>query len=246
MKLFQYRLSYFDLNITVLGITIDQAGAALVLVFIAQAGWELLSDGMRVLLDASVDPATLNHIRAIIENEPMISGIKSLTGRSAGRFRFIQASITVKTDNLERAHQIVEDIETKIRSQITRVERVVIHYGPPEKPYDRIALPVADGKSRISEHFGEAPYFGIVHVRRKDNVIEEQKIIENPHKSVKTAKGIRVAEWLLEQGVEHVGMREDVTRKGPGYVLSNGGVRIHAISAGRIDEAVREILAQGL
>lgn len=59
---------------------------------------------------------------------------------------------------------------------------------------------------------------------------------------MKTAKGIRVAEWLLEQGVDHVGMREDVSHKGPGYVLSNGGVRIHRISAGGIDEAAREIL----
>jgi len=239
-------LSYFDIRLGVWGITIDQAGAALVLIFIAKAGWELLSDGMRVLLDASVDPSTLNEIRQIIRDEPMVSEIRSLLGRSAGRFRFIQAKITLRTDHLEKAHQISRKIESKIRTEIPHVERVIIHFGPEEKSHVRIALPVQDGKSRISNHFGEAPFFGILHVRRKDNVIERQNIVENPHRKVKTAKGIRVAEWLLDQGVDHVGMKEDVSHKGPGYVFSNAGVKIHTVSAGRIDEAASEILARGL
>ena len=43
-------LSYFDFHLKIFGVTIDQIGAALILIFIARAGWELLSDGMRVLL----------------------------------------------------------------------------------------------------------------------------------------------------------------------------------------------------
>ncbi len=238
-------LSYFDLDLNILGVTIDQIGAALILIFIARAGWELLSDGMRVLLDASIDFSTLDRIREIIKSEPMVSEIKSLMGRNAGRFRFIQATITLNTDNLERAHRITEDIETKIRKQLTHVEKVIIHYEPQERTHDRVALPLEDGKNRISMHFGEASYFGIVHIHRKDKKIENQEIIENPHRSVDTAKGIRVAEWLVKQGVEHVGMKEDVSHKGPGYVLSNGGVKIHIITAEQIDQAIREIMADG-
>ena len=239
-------LSYFDLNLNILGVTIDQISAALILIFIARAGWELLSDGMRVLLDASIDISTLDSIREIIKSEPMVSEIKSLMGRNAGRFRFIQATITLNTENLERAHRISEDIEMKIRNQVTHVEKVIIHYGPPERTHDRVALPLEDGKGRISTHFGEAPYFGIVHIRRKDKEIEKQEIVENPHRLVETAKGIRVAEWLVEQGVEHVGMKEDVSHKGPGYVFSNGGVKIHIISAKQIGQAINEIVAEGL
>jgi cation diffusion facilitator family transporter len=239
-------LSYFGLNLSILGVTIDQIGAALILIFIARAGWELLSGGMRVLLDASVDLSTLDSIREIIKSEPLVSQIKSLMGRNAGRFRFIEATITLKTENLETAQRISEDIEMKIRNQVTHVEKVIIHCGPIERTRDRVALPLEDGKNRISMHFGEAPYFGIVHIRRKDKEIEKQEIVENPHRSVETAKGIRVAEWLVEQGVEHVGMKEDVSRKGPGYVLSNGGVKIHIISAGQIGQAISEIVAAGL
>ncbi|MBW1803539.1 MAG: cation diffusion facilitator family transporter, partial [Deltaproteobacteria bacterium] len=234
-------LSYFDVHLDILGVTIDRIGAALILIFIARAGWELLSDGMRVLLDASVDFSTLDQIREIIRSEPMVSEIKSLMGRNAGRFRFIQATVTVKTENLDKAHQISEDIEMKIRQQVTHLERVIIHYEPQERSHDRIALPLEDETGRISKHFGEAPYFGIVQIRRNDKKIEKQEILENPYRSVETAKGIRVAEWLVKRGIEHVAMKEDVSHKGPGYVLSNGGVKIHIISAGQLDQAISEI-----
>lgn len=239
-------LSYFNLNLSILGVTIDQMGAVLILVFIAVAGWELLSDGMRVLLDASIDFSTLDNVREIIRSEPLVGEIKSLMGRSAGRFRFLQATITLKTDNLERAHQISEDIQKKIRNHVKHVEKVVIHYVPREKSHVRIALPLEDRKDRICTHFGEAPYFAFVHIRREGKEIEKQEILENLHRSVKTAKGIRVAEWLVGQGVEHVGMKEDVSGKGPGYMLSSRGVKIHLISAEHLGQAISEIAAEGL
>lgn len=237
-------LSYFDIRLNISGVTIDQIGAALILVFIARTGWELLSDGMRVLLDASIDVPTLDRIRQTIQSEPMVRQIKFLAGRNAGRFRFIEATITLKTDNLERAHQISEDIETKIRKKVTHVEKVTIHYEPQERIYDRVALPLTGNQGRISIHFGEAPYFGIFHIHRKSKKIVKQEIVKNPHQTVATAKGIRVAEWLVEKGVEHVGIKEDVSRKGPGYVLSNGGVKIHIISGDKMDLAIDEILCE--
>lgn len=234
-------LSYFNLQYHILGVTIDQIGAALILIFIAHAGWELLSDGMRVLLDASIDFSTLDNIRDIIKSEPLVSKIKSLTGRSAGRYRFIQASITLKTDNLEKAQQVSDEIECKIRNQMTHLEKVIIHYGPDERTHDRIAIPLDDRKGGISMHFGEAPFFVFISIRRENKMIEHQAILENPHRMVKTAKGIRVAEWLIEKGVEHVGMKEDVSQRGPGYVLSNKGVKIHILSAAQINDAIKEM-----
>ena len=238
-------LSYLDVSLNILGVTVDQIGAALILIFIARAGWELLSDGMRVLLDASIDFPTLDTIREIIKGEPLVGEIKSLMGRNAGRFRFIQATITVKTENLDRAHRVSEDIEMKIRDRLAHIEKVIIRYEPQKRSHDRIALPLEDVKGRISAHFGEAPYFVIVHIRRKDREIEKEEILANPYRSLETAKGIRVAEWLVKQGVEHVGVKEDVSHKGPGYVLSSGGVNVHLISADLMDSAINEIVTEG-
>jgi cation diffusion facilitator family transporter len=44
---------------SIFGLRLDQAAALLVVFFIARTGWGLLKDGMRVLLDASLDVKTL-------------------------------------------------------------------------------------------------------------------------------------------------------------------------------------------
>ena len=242
--LFSVILSYFDFKADIMGITVDQIGAALILVFIAHAGWGLLSDGMRVLLDASLDFDTLDRVREIIRSDPMVDEIKGLVGRNAGRFRFIQAEITLKTRDLEKAHQISNTIEKKIREEIPRLEKVTIHYEPEKREYERLALPLENPEGRLSKHFGEAPYFGILEISLQKRKAVTKKILPNPHRSVETAKGIRVAEWLVKQGVEHVGLKEDVSKKGPGYVLSNGGVKLHIISAEELDQAIDEIIVQ--
>lgn len=234
-------LSYFGIDWTVLGISLDQMAAALILVFIGLAGWDLMSDGMRVLLDASIDFSTLDRIQKIMEKQPMVAEIKSLTGRNAGRFRFIEAVITLKTERLEKAHQITQTLEGQIREQVTNVENIIIHYEPQARSHDVIALPLDAPEGGICPHFGEAPYFCMVRVNQETGRTEEKTIMENPFQSMETAKGIRVAEWLSEKGITMVGMKEDVSRKGPGYVLSNAGIRVRLISARDPAAAVSEI-----
>ena len=66
--------------------------------------------------------------------------------------------------------------------------------------------------------------------------------MENPHRAVDVAKGIRVAEWLVKQNVDHVLMKEDLSRKGPGYVMANAGIRLSLTTADRLEEAVEEAM----
>jgi cation diffusion facilitator family transporter len=234
--------SYFDLQTDVMGISIDRLGAALILLFIAKAGWELLSDGMRVLLDASIDFPTLNKIRSLIRQEPAVDEIKSLIGRNAGRYRFIQADITLNVNNLEAAHKISEAIEHRILTRIPNIEKISIHYEPKVRTHNILALPLSDRSGHISSHFGEAPYFARLHLHRDKQTIDAKKIMVNPHCTVSMAKGIRVAEWLVDQKVTHVGLKEDVSHKGPGYVLSSAGIKIIRISSKDLSGAVQEIM----
>lgn len=235
--------SYYGIDFEYLGITIDQLGAVLILFFIIRAGWELLADGMRVLLDATIDHATLDTIRDIIRSEPLVAGITRLTGRNAGRFRFIQADITVDTADLQEAHRISERIEADIRHQVKHIETVTIHYEPRPRTHTRIALPLENRDGDVSSHFGEAPFFGFARLRFGDRTLEKIEIIDNPHQQVETAKGIRVAEWLVAQRIEHVGIKEDISHKGPGYVLSSKGVAVHLVTAERWADGIAEIVS---
>jgi len=231
---------YFGWDSSFFGISVDQIAAALVVVFIARAGWKLLSDGMRVLLDASVDFDTLALVRKIVEHHPMVVEVTSLTGRSAGRFRFLRADVILRTGDLQKAHQISEILESMIREKVPHVEGVMIHYEPQSRTHTCIAVPLVDSSERVSAHFGESPYFALVTVRLSDQSVEKKVLVENPYKNVETAKGIRVAEWLVGKSVDHVLMKEDLSRKGPGYVLSNAGVQSTLTVAENLDEAVAQ------
>ncbi len=237
-------INYFNLEMDFYGITVDQIAAVLVLLFIAHTGWELLSDGMRVLLDASIDHETLAEVRRIIEAEPQVAEVQSLVGRNAGRFRFLQATVVMRTDQLQKAHKISENIKADIRKSVPHVERVVIHYEPRSREYLRIAVPLSDSEGKVSPHFGSAPFFAVILLRLKDNQVEKQEIIRNPHTQIKEAKGIRVAEWLVSQKVDEVAMTEDLKHKGPGYVFSDAGVEIHGISEQDLEDVIASVRAR--
>lgn len=231
-------LNYFKVDTAFPGISIDHIAAGLVLVFIGRAAWDLLSDGMRVLLDASLDHATLDHVRSIIEARPMVTEIRYLVGRNAGRYRFVETELIMDTRDLEKAHAITQLIESDIRKKVPHVERVLIHYEPQVREHVRIAVPLSDTAGYVSAHFGEAPHFAMVLFRRSDGEIEKQEIVNNPHTGVVKAKGIRVAEWLVNQKVDIVVVKEDLQGKGPAYVFADAGVELRRSSASELTEVM--------
>jgi cation diffusion facilitator family transporter len=219
---------------------LDRVAALVIVVAIGKTGWDLLSDGMRVLLDASLDPETILRIREIITGEPVVAELKWVTGRNAGRFRFVEAEVTLRIRDLEKAEATTRHIETQIRQAVPYVERVLIHAEPMERTYLRYAVPLADPDGTISEHLGEAPYFALVTVRLADGAIEEQQVVANPHKDLERAKGIRVAEWLVDQKVDVVLLKEKLRGKGPVYVFGDAGVEMHETEATTLAEALVE------
>ena len=221
-----------------LGWPLDRIGAAVVVLFIARAGWELLADGMRVLLDASLDAETLTRVRGLMEDEPAVAAVKSLTGRNAGRYRFLEAEVTLRIHDLDKAHAVSQRLEEDIRRAMAHVDRVLIHYEPTARERLRYAIPLANLNGAISQHFGEAPYFALVTIRLSDGAVERQEIVANPHTKLSKAKGIQVAEWLVGQKVDAVLVKESLHSKGPEYVFANAGVEMHDVVADTLAAAL--------
>jgi len=217
---------------------LDRIAALVIVVAIGKTGWELLADGMRVLLDASLNPDTLLQIREIIAAEPAVAELKWATGRNAGRFRFVEAGVTLRVGDLEKAEVATRRIEAQIRQAVPHVERVLIHAEPMERTHLRYAVPLSDPGGTLSEHFGEAPYVALATVRLADGIVEEQQILANPHQKKKKAKGIRVAEWLVAQKVDVVLLKENLSGKGPVYVFADAGVEMQETEATTLPEAI--------
>jgi cation diffusion facilitator family transporter len=221
---------------------LDRIAAVLIVAAVVRTGWDLLRDSMRVLLDASLDADTLAAIRRIIQTDPAVTELRWITGRNAGRFRFVEAGVSLRVREAGKAAAVTARIERSVRAQVPHVERVLLHVEAPESPAIRCAVPLSDRAGTVSAHFGEAPYFALLTLRRQDGGLDERRIVENPHTGAMRAKGIRVAEWLIEQKVDVVLSREDLKGKGPVFVLSDAGVELRHSDARSLGEVIASLV----
>jgi cation diffusion facilitator family transporter len=223
-----------------IGLPVDRLVALFVVILISHSAFELLLDSVRVLLDASLPAETLAEIRELIGKEPLVAEVKYVTGRNAGRYRFVEAEIVLRTENLAKSHELQTRVEERIRQTLPNVERVLIHAEPMARTHLRYAVPLVDLDGTLSEHFGEAPYFALATLRLADKQVERREIVANPYTDVPKAKGIRVAEWLVEHKVDVLVMHEDLQGKGPMYVFGEAGVEVRRTQAQTLAEAIRE------
>jgi predicted Fe-Mo cluster-binding NifX family protein len=140
-------------------------------------------------------------------------------------------------------HAISDRIEDKIRDHVPYVERVIIHYEPVVRSQIIYAVPMRDLAGTVNEEFGTAPYFGLVTVRTSDKELEKIEVLANPHANLQKGRGIHVAEWLVTRNVDIVFVKEDLSDKGPSFVLSNAGVQFRKVSGKTLDEVLEAALS---
>jgi cation diffusion facilitator family transporter len=220
---------------------LDRVAALIIVVAIGKTGWELLADGMRVLLDASLDADTLLQIRQTIAAEPTVAQVVSVTGRNAGRFRFVEADVALRIRDLEKAEAATRRVEGRIRETCPHVDRVLIHAEPMQRTHLWYAVPLEDGNGKLSRHFGEAPFFALLRLRLSDGRVQERQILDNPFLDEEKARGIRVAEWLTEHKVDVVLIREDLSGKGPVYVFGDAGIELRQTDVDILAEVVHNV-----
>ena len=227
-----------------LGIGLDKFVALIIVFFIGKVALEILINSIKVLLEASVDFATLDKVKSIALSEPRVAEVKNILGRSSGKYKFIELVIALKVHDLKTAHSISEQIEQKIKQQIPHVDHILIHYEPISKDVLIYTVPIDENQIDISDHFGDVPYFYFITLRKKDNRILEEKIISNPYAQEKKGRGIKVSEWLIKNGVDVVITRQRLEGRGPFYVLSDADIEIIPTQYKTIKE-IKQALAKG-
>jgi len=218
------------------GLEIDRIAALIVVVFVFQAGLSIFVNAIRVLLDASIDFETMDRVKTIILKDPRIVSIKNLWGRNSGPFKFIEADIVIKTNNLEKAHSVTRKIENEIKRLVFHVDHILIHYEPQKKDTITLAIPLEEDRQTFSEHFGEAPFFYIATLLEMDGSLLSEAFHRNPVAKDERGKGIKVSEWLLEKKIDAVYSPKKFDGKGPGYVFSDAGVDIIASCSKTLEE----------
>jgi cation diffusion facilitator family transporter len=223
-------------------IPLDRIAAAIIALVIVKEGWKILVDGMRVLLDASVDARTLEKIRAIIMEAPEVASLKELVARNSGRYIFVQANLIFRVTDLERAHLASQRIEAEIRRELPHVDRVLIHYEPQAQKSLRYAAPLQDARGTLGEHFGESPYFALVEIDLQEIKLNKQEIVANPYKDLAKGKGLKVAKFLLTYKPDVILCKESLSGKGPGYAFGEAGVETFQTGAKTLEELINSLL----
>jgi cation diffusion facilitator family transporter len=208
------------------GYHFDKIAALVVVIFITKTGFKILTDGVRVLLDASIDHQTLSKVEKIILQTPQVVELKALKGRNSGRYKFIEADIILKIHNFDRAHYIADKIERSIKDEIRNIDQVLIHYEPLQKEVIVYALPLTDDLNAINSHFGESACFMLVTFRTGEKVAGKVEIIKNPYSKTEKGKGILSAEFLTQKMIDFVLLKKDFSSKGPSYVFSNANIEV--------------------
>lgn len=227
-----------------LGFAVDRYAALVVVAFIGRAAFIILLNSVRVLLDASLDHASMNRIREIVTADPRVVNINELRARNAGRYKFVELDLTLRVRELERGHLVSEEIKQRIKKGLENVDHVLIHYEPCQKDNLILGVPLCGDRQTISEHFGEAPFFRLLTVHPHDGTITADSVLTNPLVHEAKAKGIKVANWLLEQGLDMMIVLKELGGKGPGYVLGNAEVEILVVTETDADTALATIKAE--
>ncbi len=220
---------------------LDRVAALVMVFFIGKAGLVIFLDAIRVLLDASLDFGTLDRVKGIILEDPKVGTINALWGRNSGRFKFIEADIILKVNDLDRAHTVSRRIEEEIKKKVSNVDHILIHYEPQKRETRMCAVPLVGDKRTISDHFGDATYFYLATLRESDGTILEERFLHNPFLQEEKGKGIKVSEWLIQQGADTVLTKRDFKGKGPSYVFSDAEVDVHITEAKSIEEAIEQV-----
>jgi cation diffusion facilitator family transporter len=231
----------------------DRIAAFLIVIIIINAGYRILKDAMKSLLDASVDRDTLTKLYDIVRTFPDVREVISLDARNSGRFIFVEACLSLAVKKLKAASYIADQIEASIKARIPFVERAVIRCESVKKDYRRCAVPLATREGEISNHFGSAPFIALWDERVSDGTLLSSETLENTFQHIEKGKGIGMAQFLVERDVDVVYTKESFGGKGPDYVFSNAEVEVKIIQANSLkdltgsrknDEAQKESLCR--
>ena len=172
--------------------------------FVFKVGIESLKDSIFSLMDVSPSKEIERNIKKILKSFPNVEEFSDLKLRKSGPFIFGEAKIKVKKFvPVEKVHEITDDIERKIKNEISQVDSFLLHPEPFKEKEQKIALPVDNKEnknSKISATLSRANFFAFLKVKEKN--IESIEFKENPYKEKKIRAGLAVGNFLLKEKID--------------------------------------------
>lgn len=170
----------------------------LISLIILRFGVLSLKDSIMSLMDVSPSPKLEKKVEKIINS---IKGIESFTNlrlRKSGPFVFGEVHVKIKKFlDVNRAHELSEKIESKIRSSVPEIESFSIHIEPYKTSIHLIVIPTKEKNNLESEvigHFGRADYFMFAEI--EDSKLKRYNFVKNQFKKKEVRAGLNAAHYI--------------------------------------------------
>ncbi|WP_457598347.1 cation diffusion facilitator family transporter [Hydrogenimonas sp.] len=111
---------------------IDAILGILIAIYIIYSAFELIQEGVLVLLDVSLDDEIVGKIKEVIESDPGVTDYHWLRTRKAGNDYFVDVHLVFTPDiSLLEAHRIGDNVEAKIKEIDPKADWLInIHLDP--------------------------------------------------------------------------------------------------------------------
>jgi cation diffusion facilitator family transporter len=227
--------SYFGFNL-------DRWAALIVAVLISKMGVDILWDNVKVLLDICLSPEQLDSYTKIVSRQPGVQTVKSIRGRNAGSFRFVDAEIGIKAFSVGQANAITSKIETVLKEHDDAIDTVFVHYRHVFPERLRVFVPTDESGQQISNFFGKSTHFTVVEYDRLSRTVVTRRTEPNQAIEKEKHRGINLAESLIDGGADSVCCREDLRDKGPGLMFHRFGIDVRLTGETDLDSLMTDYL----
>ena len=153
----------------------DAVAGLIVAGMLAVVGVRILVGGLRVLLDVTVDAATLQRAREVALFTPGIRRVLAVAGRSSGSFIFLHLTVQPAAFDVARAADVGRALQENLKRALPRIDRVIIEFGAPNSTITAAVPVAADGES-VVVGFSSAPL--IAFLEATENSVETEESVE--------------------------------------------------------------------
>jgi len=219
---------------------LDSIIALFIAIFIIKGGYDIFLSSTKTLLDAVIDFDNRTELVSLIENIPIIKEIDYLEIRSYGRYIFLELEIALsRSFPLSQINSLKNKLSSHIMKKFPLIFKTIIIVHSQEKSITKVAVPLVSSQglnSKIADHYGESPYFGILEF--EDNNFLKYEIIINKFAHEEKRKGIFVSDWLIQKKIDILYLKKEL-KKGPFLIFNNNFIEVELTDFEILDDIVK-------
>jgi len=180
---------------------IEGLATIIISLLILKIGLAAAKNSIFALMDVSPGKEIEQGVSKAIKSVAGIEEFFDLRLRQSGPFILGEAKVGIrKSVDVERAHEIADRVESKVKREVPQIESFMIHVEPFKNNWRHLVFPVSEKRelnSKIDDKFSRAAYFLFVNYKKEK--LKGFYFLRNPYKGKKARAGLAVAKLCINQ-----------------------------------------------